>query len=499
MSDSNLKAQVLESGNKLANKLKKTGIEVEFGRHSEGYTDLTELVDIAIDNIGSKSQFDIETSKAMRGNTVVITARLYRNNIPAPNRLLELYDDTVFVDDASTDSDGYVHFEVLVTEDKNYVVKFGSEASEIVHVDTYGEFEYQPLLDGTETVYTVDTYGSYEFTENNELKVSVNANGRTETAVLTDYIINNNENWEFNCKLKKTTTNNNYLQLFENYNPINNFRIYITLNKDSGNCKFYLIYNNNTVKEITINGSFPINEYVPISVKKTNNTTLIISVDGQTTTIESPYINLLMDLSLGFSSTHYSNDLYVKDIYIKTSKTLIDYDTVIYQPIITSLDQITVLSGSDTSISTSENWFSGDNCYLTDGFANLNKWKLTCKVFRNGNYSGNCAFGLYKKGTESASLDTMLYRDTSFISYSSENFSISRNDIQTTQAEWLTCTMERKGDDFVFITLNNDSRIKIYWKDLSLYEYLCIGTFMFTHNTHMRIKDIVVKTVGEVE
>ena len=47
--------EIIESGEKIESKLRSKGIDVTFGKHSEGKTDLTEIVDIAINNIGGGS------------------------------------------------------------------------------------------------------------------------------------------------------------------------------------------------------------------------------------------------------------------------------------------------------------------------------------------------------------------------------------------------------------------------------------------------------------
>ena len=120
---SNLKSEVLDGGNKLSNALNRIGVSVNFGKKSEGNTDLGELIDLAVENIGGGTNYDLtvtETDILTFDGDYEVSAILTENEEPSINKVVLLYnvdDDTEYYY-GYTDSNGEIVFE-LTTDSQN--------------------------------------------------------------------------------------------------------------------------------------------------------------------------------------------------------------------------------------------------------------------------------------------------------------------------------------------------------------------------------------------
>ena len=337
---------------------------------------------------------------------------------------------------------------------------------------------YNALFDGTETLAV--SSGT----------VSASDGVLTATggfyAHLTDYTIINNNLWEVSFEAK--TSSSNCAVLISEVGQTE--RDKYELNIQSGGR--VTTYYKNQAGQIEVGAGFNSGNWTSVNVKKTSPDTLELTIGNTSKTYTNFGIGELFNLEFGLCSWQ-SSTLEVRNLVITTDTTTINYDTVVYEPVLDSNTDVTVLT-SPCSIDTTDSSLTGASGYLTTGFTNTPHWRIELQAKLTG-YGSNCSVLLASEDIGSNKDLLQLLGNLKVVSYSgttkTEAERTLTNGISTTG--YSTVVIEKVNSKYIKCTVDDSTVTMGYWNNLSEYESIMVGIMRWVANSDMRIKSIVVK------
>lgn len=340
-------------------------------------------------------------------------------------------------------------------------------------------------------IYNVKFDGTEDFTTHTGTITATNGILTGDGACyghLTEYYLNNDELWEVSFKAKATGNGANIVLTEEDKTTSKQYEL--LLNADGG---VEIYHNSYKDYNASMGTGFNSNDWVNVSIKKTNQNTLEITIGSTTNTYTWITTGLLLNLNFGVYNT--ANKVEVKDLVIKTDLTTYNYSETIYQPPLDGTDTIDLADDCHTG----NGVMYGYSGVLADGFTNTQHWKLTGKLQGAGDYPDHAILRLVKKESPITTTYRWNIRGDSHI-----------NCLIDSTVQWVKdgypygfstdyqdFSIERVGENYLKIKIG-DNTMKAYWDSLNNCTEICYAHSYLVRNGYIRTKELTVKApVGE--